>query len=489
MTPSNISRRTALATAAAATTALAGRGAQAATTRAATRSDVIVIGAGLSGLNAALILEELGAKVTVLEGTDRIGGRLFTAKDKDIPGAPEMGGSGIGAGYARLIDAANKYSVKLVPQRLRTEPRPGELMFHLYGQGIKLEDWATHPRNPFSAAEKKIPAHLYQFTYYSKDNPLPDIESWQDPKYAQWDISSHEFLRRKGVTDEAIRLGVGTNLSYGYSEYDMSVLMHFQIDRVGQMNASLGDGSGAKAGEGGNQRIPEAMARGVKSEIQMKTHVISIREDKDSIEVEARDGRTWKAKYVLCALPFSALRLVRIEPGLTGLQAEGLAGLDYTPVFQVHFQPTKKYWEMDGLPPSMWTDRAPGRFMALKNNPSDPAEVTTCLSFINGAMAKFMDRLAPEDAVAFILRELAAMRPSTKGALKHVKTWSWNRNVFAGGAYAYWQPGQITRFAKELGKPRGRMHFAGEHTAVTNRGMEGAMESGERAALEIAEKL
>ena len=81
--------------------------------------------------------------------------------------------------------------------------------------------------------------------------------------------------------------------------------------------------------------------KGVKTEIQMKTYVVAIRDNIDGVEVEASDGRKWKAKFVLCALPFSAPRLVRIEPGLTGLQAEGLAGLDYTPVFQVHFQPKK----------------------------------------------------------------------------------------------------------------------------------------------------
>ena len=36
----------------------------------------------------------------------------------------------------------------------------------------------------------------------------------------------------------------------------------------------------------------------------------------------------------------------------------------------------------------------------------------------------------------------------------------------------------------EIANSLGRIHFAGEHTALTNRGMEGAMESGERAALE-----
>jgi len=33
--------------------------------------------------------------------------------------------------------------------------------------------------------------------------------------------------------------------------------------------------------------------------------------------------------------------------------------------------------------------------------------------------------------------------------------------------------------------PHGRVHFCGEQTAVANRGMEGAMESGERAAIEV----
>lgn len=54
------------------------------------------------------------------------------------------------------------------------------------------------------------------------------------------------------MSDEAIRLGVGTNVSYSYSEYEISVLMYFQIDRVGKINMSLGDGGGTKASEGGN---------------------------------------------------------------------------------------------------------------------------------------------------------------------------------------------------------------------------------------------
>ena len=42
-----------------------------------------------------------------------------------------------------------------------------------------------------------------------------------------------------------------------------------------------------------------------------------------------------------------------------------------------------------------------------------------------------------------------------------------------------------TRLAVVALEPEGRLHFCGEHTALSNRGMEGAMESGERAALEV----
>ena len=44
--------------------------------RAQNRSDVIVIGAGLSGLGAALLLQDAGMNVQVIEGRNRIGGRV-----------------------------------------------------------------------------------------------------------------------------------------------------------------------------------------------------------------------------------------------------------------------------------------------------------------------------------------------------------------------------------------------------------------------------
>ena len=90
-----------------------------------------------------------------------------------------------------------------------------------------------------------------------------------------------------------------------------------------------------------------------------------------------------------------------------------------------------------------------------------------------------------DDGFKAILENLAKIRPSTKDALEPVYHWTWSDNRFAGGAFAYWKPGQITSFAKHIADPLGRLHFAGEHTAGLARGMEGAMESGERVAMEV----
>ena len=119
-------------------------------------ADVIVIGAGLSGLNAALLLEEQGQKVIVLEGRNRAGGRLYTMDD--VPGKPEGGGSGIGGGYARLIDRANTLGVKLVPQRVRTEAVGETTCIHIKGTTIKAADWEASPLNPYvDAGRKRLP--------------------------------------------------------------------------------------------------------------------------------------------------------------------------------------------------------------------------------------------------------------------------------------------------------------------------------------------
>jgi monoamine oxidase len=66
----------------------------------------------------------------------------------------------------------------------------------------------------------------------------------------------------------------------------------------------------------------------------------------------------------------------------------------------------------------------------------------------------------------------------------------WAAEPFSEGAWAVWRPGDITAgLPARLAERHGRVSFAGEHTAVAYSGMEGAMESADRAVLETLRRL
>ena len=66
---------------------------------------------------------------------------------------------------------------------------------------------------------------------------------------------------------------------------------------------------------------------------------------------------------------------------------------------------------------------------------------------------------------------------------------SWAREPYSRGAYSNYLPGQVTRLKPVMAKPWHRLHFAGEHTAFTSPGMEGALESAERVTDELVARM
>lgn len=450
-------------------------------------ADVIVIGAGLSGLNAALLLEETGHKVIVLEGRDRIGGRVYTLND--VPGNPESGGNEIGSTYGRVLDIMDKYNVLPVTMRPRTEAITDHTCLHIQGQTIRLKDWAAHAENPFPKAHREtLPWHL-EYKVFGKANPLTHTEQFLDPQYAHHDISIYDFLKAQGFSDPAIKLGAGTNMGQGNGPKDLSVLHWFNIMAFVQSSIGEGNNKPSVSAQGGNQRIPQAMASHLKSEVRRNHKVIGIRSEANHAEIQLEGGTKLTAKRVIVTLPFAALRHVNVEAPLTPQQRQAIAEVDYTRVTQLHYRPTQKFWEQDDLPPSMWTDSQSARFLALRNDPHNRDKITSFVVYTNDRVAQKFDQLGAKAANQSVLAHLAMIRPSTKGALEFVKFLSWQNDSFAGGAYAAWKPGQVTAFGQGVAMPAGRLHFAGAHTSIVTRGMEAAMESGERAAFEVLETI
>jgi monoamine oxidase len=444
--------------------------------------DVIVIGAGLAGLAAALKLVAAGLDVLVLEAQQRVGGRIYSMQH--LGSNAEAGGTYIGAGYARVIGAAEKHGVRLIDVTPLLEFfREQDLA--LGEDIIRQRDWATHAANPFPDADKAHLPWTYHRVLAMRHNPLRSPEDWISPASVSADVSVYDWLEGLGLSERAIGLAYGVNASFGADAHDVSALLLFFRAAFSKVQRRLApEGSVGFTAERGVQRIPDAMAEALGREVALGRAAAAIESGAAGAAVRTRDGGRFTARHVVCSLPFGVLRGLGIDPPLEGAQAEAVASLRAQPITQFYLRPKSRFWELDGYSPSLFTDSAAGMIAAVRGG-GDSREITTLTAWVMGRNATRLDALDPSDAGREVIAAIERIRPAARGQLELLGSKSWGGDPYAAGAWAYVRPGEIRRFASVMGRPHGRIHFCGEHLALSCRGMEGAMESGERAAEEI----
>ena len=441
--------------------------------------DCVVIGAGMAGLNAALLLEAEGQRVAVVEGRNRVGGRVHTLLDQ--PGVPEMGFNTMGAGYGRGLDAARRAGVELIDVGARYRKAPPTMLF-LDGQPFKREDWAAWPGNPLPAALRTMLPWEVVPRLVAQHNPLADWTQWSSPENAAHDFSLHAFLRQHGLSNAAIRLVNDTAPSYGLSAWDVSALMHEWSD--GFIKAQIAIGTGQFAIRGGNANLPMAMARLLKGDLLLGKRVVGVDSEGSAANVYCDDGTKLTARRVICALPLGAMRRMRFWSELPGLQAQAIATVPYHQLTNIFLTVSRPFWEEDGLSPAMWTNSVIGTVYPQYFGVSD-GEVTGLLVQGRGELALAWDRMGHAAAMAAVVDKLERFRPAAKGAVKAVHFHSWGTEEFSTGAWASFMPGQVRDLHAAMAQPAGRIHFCGEHTATSARGLEAALESSERVAIEV----
>jgi monoamine oxidase len=204
--------------------------------------------------------------------------------------------------------------------------------------------------------------------------------------------------------------------------------------------------------------------------------------------VHCYDGSVYRASRVVCSLPIPTMRWVKFDPLLPAAKAKAIRTVQVQKITKVIMVPKRPFWEDDGLSPAMWTDSDAGEIRAQREG-EDSNTVTCLMAWARGHLADRLDTLGPQAAMARVLAAYEKLRPAAKGNLELAGIKSWQTDPFAGGDWAIWGPGQVTESLPALMEPANRIHFCGEHTATTNRGMEGAMESGVRAAFEVSKLL
>ena len=453
-------------------------GALAARERSDEEFDVIVVGAGVAGLNAAMTLEMQKRKVLVLEASQRVGGRMLTLEADGI--RFDVGATDIGGNYWMTRALGQRLGVAVI------DPAPGdnsrmraamETALVMGDTMLPIGDWAQSPLNPLAGRERAMPPPAL-FPTAMSNNPLLGAMHWLDPSQASEDVPLRTWLARNWSREAIDLMEVGAT----YSSFDqvsaLDVLRRGAIQSRGPRIAGTL--------EGGAQRLPEAMAARLTRPVKTGVEVSEVADVDGHVQVTARDGRRWRAAHVIITTPPGPLGKIRISPEPPPQQRKSWSERHLTAVTAIHVRPLRPYWEQDGLPLNMWLDGSIERMFGV---PGPDGKIQRAIIWVNGAGAQAIDHLDDAEIGRWAQAELARVRPAAAGATQVLGVRSWGRDPYTMGAFAEIAPGLCASTAEWTAKPHGRVHFAGEHTGFDHPGIEAALASGVRAVVEISDAI
>jgi monoamine oxidase len=264
--------------------------------------------------------------------------------------------------------------------------------------------------------------------------------------------------------------------------------------------------------KGGMDRLPKSILKGradndqfpnLEEAINYNCRVIKIAELARGLRVHFRNSITEVVDaddfdLVIVCVPFSAFRHIQMGMLASPRKRRAVCQLHYVNACKILLEFRHRFWEDEMVDrPSIKGGHSitdlPIRHIYYPSPGQYESRIGSGLllaSYTWGDDSLRWTSLKPEDRIRFALRDLeqvhdleGGLERDCIGGMSH----SWAEDEFTSGAFAHFEQGQLTELFPDVWYPENGIHYAGEHTSTKHAWIEGAVESGIRAAKEVCD--
>jgi len=452
------------------------------------QKEVIVAGAGISGLCCAYELMKMGHQVVVLEATGRHGGHVFTGRDGLSDGLyADYGADHITKpGYEHFFEYTKEFNLPLLayPHAEGSDAAPGRHALKMIDGKFYSEEELANPavlnRFGFNERETKFLSSnpWYSFRSFFLNSYLKNFKDENQPFGIGLDhldkISLAELFKKEGASPTALRFLGGQNTSALYQLWRLATM--------GFRGIPLSEGETFRL-QGGNQELPNALTKKLGSRVLLNHPITSIKQGDNRVTVTHKaygydEEKTMTADFLVNCISLQVFRNIPITPSLSPEKQYVVDNLTYSSHPFYVFEASSKFWLDDGLKSINMEFDHPD----ISQIWQEPNEIETSRVILK---AYGPGGLSPQ-------RVLAAFRklyPGKGDTIVEGITKDWTKDKYSPSCEMEPFPiGEMHKFWPQITQPEGRLYFAGTYADNLSRGMESCLRSAQRVAKEINQR-